>query len=242
MRGDSVRYAEAKGLSREERTQMGRWENGSMDACYGRTLPLNAMRVMAGFSGTLKNYKIHRDIEVPSKLLKQVFPGVENLYEEEQRKPEREQVYAKLQFLELLIYLRKVILQDSCRLRLKYPNHPIFKHPVFDDPDYLGFQQDVIYASQNVDINAITIEEKLPAIMETFNFKLDNLHESFEKFRKHAKKNLRKLYRNVTKMKVNVSFGDDEENITEMEKTLEKWLSGLKVLILVVLVVAIAIL
>ena len=31
MRGDSVRFAGAKGLKREERTQMGRWENGAMD-------------------------------------------------------------------------------------------------------------------------------------------------------------------------------------------------------------------
>ena len=165
MRGDSVRYAEAKGLSREERCQMGRWENGSMDACYGRTLPINAMRTMAGFSATIRNYKIHRDITVPDHLLKKVFPGIEVLYQEELRKDHNHQVYAKLQFLELLLYFRKVILQDSCRLMVKYPDHPIFAHPVFSDPAYLEFQEEVIDASQDEHIEQQTLEERLPAVI-----------------------------------------------------------------------------
>ena len=44
---------------------MGRWENRSMDVCYGCTLPINAMCTMIGFPATIRNYKIHRDIPVP---------------------------------------------------------------------------------------------------------------------------------------------------------------------------------
>ena len=49
MREDSVHYAQAKGLNREERHVMRHWENGSMDKCYARSLLVNAMRTMAGF-------------------------------------------------------------------------------------------------------------------------------------------------------------------------------------------------
>ena len=79
MRGDSVRYAQAKGLNRQERRTMGRWENGSMNECYARSRPVDAMRTMAGFHPTIRDYCINSDIEVHESLLVQVFPGVENL-------------------------------------------------------------------------------------------------------------------------------------------------------------------
>lgn len=220
MRGDSVRYAEAKGLSREERTQMGRWEAGSMDACYGRTLPINAMRTMAGFSPNIRNYKIHRDLPVPDTLLKQVFPGLEVLYQEELQKDDKEQVYAKIQFIETLLYFRKVILQDSCKLKIKYPDHPIFNHPVFSDPAYVEFQEEVLHASQDEYIEQQTLEERLPAVMEHFDFKINLLYNSFEKFRKYNRKSLKKLTKQLNKMKVKISFDDGETS--KLEKTIRE--------------------
>ena len=220
MRGDSVRYAEAKGLKREERTQMGRWENGAMDACYGRSLPIKAMRTMAGFSHKHPNYKIHRDVEVPEELFKKIFLGVENLLEEELRKNEAGQVYAKIQFLELLIYFRKLILQDSCRLKLKHPDHPIWNHEVFSHPLYSEFQEEVLEASQDDHINSMTLEERLPEVMEYFNHKLDMLHGSFETFRKSTRNNLIRLQRRLNKMKVKVSF-EDEDTAT-MQHTIRR--------------------
>ena len=65
---------------------------------------------MAVFHPTLRDYRINRDIEVPESLLVQVFPGVENLLEKEKQKTDKLQSYAKIQFLELLIYFQKVFL------------------------------------------------------------------------------------------------------------------------------------
>ena len=59
MCGDYVCDAQAKGLNWEERRAMGRWENGSMDKCYARSLPEDAMRTMALFHPTIRNYRIN---------------------------------------------------------------------------------------------------------------------------------------------------------------------------------------
>ena len=81
-----------------------------MDECYAHSLPVDAMRTVAGFHPTIRDYRNNRDIEVPESLLVQVFPGVENLLEEEKQKTDKLQPHAKIQFLELLIYFQKVFL------------------------------------------------------------------------------------------------------------------------------------
>ena len=78
---------------------MGRWENGSMDECYARSLPVDAMRTVAGFHYTIRNYRINRNIEVSESLLVQVFLGVQNLLEEEKQKTDKLQLYANIEFL-----------------------------------------------------------------------------------------------------------------------------------------------
>ena len=120
-----------------------------MDECYAYSLPVDAMRTVAGFHPTIRDYRNNRDIEVPESLLVQVFPGVENLLEEEKQKTDKLQPHAKIQFLELLIYFRKVFLQDLCRLKIRYPDHPIWKHPVFFHDEYEIFQSDVLDASDD---------------------------------------------------------------------------------------------
>ena len=122
--------------------------------------------------------------------------------------------------MELLIYFRKLILQDSCRLKLKHPDHPIWNHEVFSHPLYREFQEEVLEASQDDHINSMTLEERLPEVMEYFNHKLDMLHGSFETFRKSTRNNLIRLQRRLNKMKVKVSF-EDEDTAT-MQHTIRR--------------------
>ena len=149
MRGDSIRHAEGEGLDREKRNHMGRWGMSSMDNCYARSLPVDVMRVMAGFHADVKNFRIHRDdMAPPESLMKLVFPGIDFLYEEENAKSEQEINFAKLQFLETLLYLRKVILQDSCRMQNMFPNNKLFEHPVFSHEDCKDFKESVLRVSE----------------------------------------------------------------------------------------------
>lgn len=227
MRGDSVRYAQAKGLNREERRAMGRWENGSMDECYARSLPVDAMRTMAGFHPTIRDYRINRDIEVPKSLLVQVFPGIENLLEEEKQKTDKIQSYAKIQFLELLIYFRKVFLQDSCRLKIRYPDHPIWKHPVFSDDEYGQFQSDVLDASDEEHLESATLEEKLPAVFEIYNQKINELMRSHEKLRKYMRQGLLSIRNAITSAKICKNYSDaDARKIEKAAKRMINHVEG----------------
>ena len=94
MRGDSICHAECKGLQREERNGMGRWGMGSMDECYAHTLPINAVRVMAGFHKVYKNYIIRCDVKPHDALLQCIFPCIEEMHSRETRKPEEDQCFA----------------------------------------------------------------------------------------------------------------------------------------------------
>ncbi|KAM4067503.1 centromere DNA-binding protein complex CBF3 subunit [Hirsutella rhossiliensis] len=46
-------------------------------------------------------------------------------------------------FLELLEWLREVLLQDAVFLRESYPDHPIFQDPVFSCPEFEAFASKV---------------------------------------------------------------------------------------------------
>ena len=39
-------------------------------------------------------------------------------------------------FLELMMWLRRVLLQDSVYLKDEFPDHPIFQDPLFRTPNY----------------------------------------------------------------------------------------------------------
>ena len=58
-----------------------------MDQCYARSLPIDAMRTMAGFHPVHRNYNIPRDVEVPELLQRKVFPGIDSILKEEEAKP-----------------------------------------------------------------------------------------------------------------------------------------------------------
>lgn len=216
MRGDSVRYAEAKGLGRDSRCGMGRWEQGSMDECYARTLPIDGMRTMAGFHPEHRNYRILRNIDVPEELLDQVFPGVEHIFDAEKAKPEKERNIAKIQFLELLLYFRKVILQDSCRLKIRFPNHHLWNHPVFKDPSYSDFQMQVLEASEQEVVQTPTLEERLPAVMEGFNLKITELMQSHETMKSDTRKSVQEIKNIIKSTKIQINFTDPENDENPM--------------------------
>ena len=134
-----------------------------MDKCYARSLPIDAMRTMAGFHPVHRNYRIPRDVEVPLGLTQQVFSSVDAMIEEENTNPNSERNYAKVQFLQVLQYMRKLILQDSCLLQNEFPEHPLWKHPVFQHEAYNEWKQSVCDASASAgEEPVLSLEERLP--------------------------------------------------------------------------------
>lgn len=209
MRGDSVRYAQAKGLSREERKALGRWEQGSMDQCYARSLPIDAMRTMAGFHPVHHNYRIRRDLKVPELLLRKVFPGIDRIMAEEEAKSSMEKNFAKIQFLQVLKYMRKLIVQDSCLLRDIHPNHEVWHHEVFRCSEYEEFCERVkmATAAHTESEQEMTMEERLPPIMEGFELKLKNACDAIQEVRAESHYYWRNILEVLSSGSVELRFG-----------------------------------
>jgi hypothetical protein len=76
-------------------------------------------------------------------------------------------------FIELLHWLRDVLLQDSVFLMAKYPGHPVFQDPVFWSPQFNAFAAKVKEAAQESfeDDRGTAIEKAIPEVSE----KLRNL-------------------------------------------------------------------
>jgi Centromere DNA-binding protein complex CBF3 subunit, domain 2/Transcriptional activator of glycolytic enzymes len=220
MRGDSIRFAQAKGLCRDERKALGRWEQGSMDKCYARTLPIDAMRTMAGFHPVHRNYRIPRDVEVPPVLLQKVFTNVDALIEEENENPSTSRNYAKLQFLHLLQYLRKLVLQDSCLLQKHFPEHPLWNHHVFRHEAYVEWKESVCEAMESVgdDEHILSLEERLPPVMEGFEVQMKGMIESIDELKSMGHSIMRKFDKAIKHMNIQISFQDEEDRASSSSK------------------------
>ena len=71
-------------------------------------------------------------------------------------------------FLELLEWLREVLLQDAVFFIQEYPDHPIFKDPVFSSPEFAAFAHHVREVCQEAhkDSHVMAIQKAVPAVAE----------------------------------------------------------------------------
>jgi len=101
----------------------GRWKEGSLDGSYlAKTLPLPALRVLAGFRATGGDYFLHRNSIIPPKeLLDQVFPGSLKMEGQINSFCERtgNSEIAGSGFLKFINWIKIVILQDAVFLLQK---------------------------------------------------------------------------------------------------------------------------
>jgi hypothetical protein len=127
----------------------------------------------------------------PASLTSAVWPALDD-WKDQFANPESSGVELNLAagaFLELLDWLRLVLLQDSVLMRKAFPDHPIFLDPLFSSPEYGLFAAKVEDACSQVyeDSRALAIEKAVPEIAEQmrkeFNLRL-TLERSAE--RRHA--------------------------------------------------------
>lgn len=149
-RGVAAREAQRAGVRHDGIRSLGRWQGGSMDHSYALDLPEAAMRALAGFSAEFRNYFVKRgQVEVPVELEHQVFPELESEMEIENAKSTPNK--AKIQFLELLKYLRTVLLQDACILMEKFPACAIWNTGVFQSHVFFNFKNDMLTAMETIE-------------------------------------------------------------------------------------------
>ncbi|POM71737.1 Hypothetical protein PHPALM_11653 [Phytophthora palmivora] len=113
-RGSGSRMAELAGATDSQIRRLGRWNASAMEGCYLTALPREAMRSLAGFPPDRRTFCLDRaSLSLPENLQREIF--VENYMSAymQQSAPH----IATGGFLNLLLYLRTVILQDAVLLR-----------------------------------------------------------------------------------------------------------------------------
>jgi len=114
-----------------------------MTECYLATLPHASMRGLAGFDVTdTKPYFVPRaTVTPPRELLCQIWPELD-AWITAFKDPEENDVETTMAadgVLELLTWLREMVLQDAVGMRKHFPTHPIFSEPVFHTTEFDSF-------------------------------------------------------------------------------------------------------
>ena len=130
--GDSLRVA-------------GQWQLDVVLRHYLTPLAIDCMYVLSGFDKNGKNYFLPREgIDPPDALQKKIFPFLEDYYGCQTgtslcpHNVSCDRTFAGAGFVELLVWLRKVILQDACLID--------FHHllPVFSQPDFISYKRTLL--------------------------------------------------------------------------------------------------
>ncbi|GAQ92643.1 putative Transcription activator [Klebsormidium nitens] len=153
-RGSSVRHAEDNGGKEGESARLGRWIYDHFRTSYLNQLPVGAMLINAGSSDDRKAYVLKRGRARPETnypdLATKIFPWAEEalafVKNKNLTRPAAERDIAAQRFIELLIELRAVILQDVAELQSfeKYLGHPIIYHSIFEGEDWDKFAAEVL--------------------------------------------------------------------------------------------------
>jgi hypothetical protein len=172
-RVSGTRLAELNGVSEDQIRRGGRWNADQMTGCYLTTLPRGFMRGIADFDPEWPaSYFLPREaVAPPAALLCQVWPDLDRWQAAHlERADATEQVAPNLAaggFLELLQRLRSVFLQDSVLWRQDFPQHPIFRDPLFQTADYRAFELSVrgaLAIAVKEDPHSLAIQKAVPAL------------------------------------------------------------------------------
>jgi hypothetical protein len=177
-RGCGARHAEIAGASEDQLRRHGRWNVQSMESSYLTGLPRQSIRFVNGFPGAGGQFWLPRDaIHPPDSLLSKVFPEVdvvlplvENGYDSSMTdevctSSGYPRTICGQGFLNLLKQMRVIFIQDSVFLRIDNPHHLIFSNKLFQEPDYIKYEADLLEACRTqISPQQISIRNVVPEI------------------------------------------------------------------------------
>ena len=132
-RMSEAKIAELRGVSESQIRRGGGWLSDATVASYLQSLPRKLMRSIAGHPPTMGGFELSRDVRPPDSLLGLIWPELDQW-----KSPllHKQLDLAATGFVNLLFALREVILQDSVYFIDRYPQSPVWRHPVFRHADY----------------------------------------------------------------------------------------------------------
>ncbi len=192
----AAQTARAHGASVTGTKALGRWsETDAMTNCYDRQIPIDALLGASMFNSRRpEEHFLARELlgmlmvslllsgdanvvgplEPPAELISQIFPWVEAehaaLEEREHRLGRPAQDIALRQFLHLLVWLRRVLLQDVAMLFSQKPACPVFQFPLFHSTSFRSFaehsQKIVAQAIEDTHLNAQNLPDQFVASVQ----------------------------------------------------------------------------
>ncbi|CAJ1970472.1 unnamed protein product [Cylindrotheca closterium] len=163
---------------------LGNWAVNIRDQCYSTHLPLKAMRAAAGFTTSEGRYYNPRALVVPpEELEKKIFPFADRALEKVEAacksKGSRMGGYylgTARGFLEMLLRLRTIILQDAAAMKVLHPErcdgHMFFQAfpELFRNQLFLEYTAKMrLELSHAVEVRTATVDAVLPGVIEHFN-------------------------------------------------------------------------
>ena len=141
-RNSGAKLAELLGICEDQIRRAGHWNQEEMIGCYLNSLPREFiyMLMMAGHPRYMGCFEVPRaSVVPPDELLSMIWPDLHNW--KGRFGPQHDQVHdlAAMGVIDLLFYLREVILQDSVMLRKRFPRSPVWTHAVFQHRAYSEF-------------------------------------------------------------------------------------------------------
>lgn len=143
-RSSGAKTAELRGVSEAQIRRAGRWNPDQMVGCYLDALPRKFMRSIAGHPAQMGCFNLPRAVSPPAALLSMIWPELDQWIDDAGVGAQKPKDLASTGTINLLTYLREVVLQDSAFLIDQYPLSPVWNHPVFQHPEYRPFTRRVL--------------------------------------------------------------------------------------------------
>ncbi|CEI94485.1 hypothetical protein RMCBS344292_08695 [Rhizopus microsporus] len=163
-------------VSSDQQKMVGRWGTDRMVGCYISSLPVEAMKSLAGFPPHQGSYFLPRAVVIsPKDLQVLIFPDIEFWKEKFDNDDRVQEDIAGPNFLGLLAQLRVVFLQGSVILEKKYPNYYLWTFELFSNSLYKVFEDQLLASLQEGDAAFTPSQRVTMAIPEL----VSSLHSRF---------------------------------------------------------------
>lgn len=123
------------------------------------------------------NYYLDREcLTPPQELQQKVFPRLEETEAMNNAKSERDQDIATRCFMNLLRWFRVVLFQDAVFLRRKYPALNIWLKPIFNNPMFETFAQELLHETEHGETpHFVRISKAMPDLAHQLHEQHGNL-------------------------------------------------------------------
>ncbi|KAE8240360.1 hypothetical protein A4X13_0g7841 [Tilletia indica] len=220
MRGGGARFASAAGCSEDSIRKHGRWCGDRLMERYLTSVAITPVRALGGFSIQGGDHWLARSLREPSSDLSgAIFPWVEEAEATLENKSGSDRDEAGIEFLKLLKFLRRVLLQDAVSLKALFPTLPLWQHKPFNTTTFAEFASELQNA---INTTPCPLDAQLSSIVPTIShalgdvrgqvYSLKNNHDDFKILLESTAQQVNALYTRIFEQPV----GDDEGQRTAL--------------------------